>query len=262
MPYIRQASAKWNPRATYRKNNPAKKPARKYPLALKNGQTRYELGQPTARSYRTAMQTQLTQTPIWPITKLIHNQMYYDFGQTLAGASGVLAQRVYSASGAFDPDITGTGHQIIGFDQLMAAYEHYSVIRAKITLTFMNNGQAPARVGVYLNPDPTPTAGVETIMENGLCKSVACDCKGTAGTGQRIYTVSLDCDLKKYFGKGKYSELLEQGYQGSVAANPNEQVYFTVFAYDPFGATTTAVSYDALISYDVIYTEPRKLVTS
>lgn len=233
----------------------------KQPARIKNGQSSYERRQPTAVSRRTAQQAQLTQTPLWPVSKLIHDQFYYDFGQSLVGTIGVVASRVYSVNGVFDPDITGTGHQVIGFDQMMAAYNHYSVIRAKLTVTFLNNGDAPARCGVYLNPEPTPLTDQVRIMENGLVKTVVCECK-TVPAGDRMRSVSMDCDVRRYFGKGRYSELLEVNYSGTAAANPPEQVYFTVFTLNPFDATTTTVLYDVVLSYDVIYHEPRKLVSS
>lgn len=250
-----------SPISAFPKKYVKKYPTRKYPLALKNNQSKYELGQPTARVSRTAMQSQLYQTPLWPASKLIHGQLYYDFQQSIVGTAGIVASRVYTANGVFDPDITGTGHQVIGFDQIMAAYNHYSVIRSKITVTFLNNGDAPVRCGIYLNPDSTPLTDIVRIMENGLIKTVVCDSK-TSGTGERLKSVSIDCDCKKFFGKGKYSELLESDYQGTLFANPVEQVYFTVFTGNPFDTTTTTVVYDAVISYDTIYHETRKLPSS
>jgi len=189
--------------------------------------------------------------------------LYYDYAQNLTGTAGLMASRVYTANGIYDPDITGTGHQVIGFDQLMLAYEHYTVIRAKLTITFLNNSSQATRCGVYLNPDSSPLTDPTRIMENGLVKYVSMDSKSSPGTGERIRSVSIDCDVKKFFGKAKYSDLTEIDYQGTVAANPPEQVYFVVFAYCPFSVgEATNVLYDAVLSYDVIYTEPRKLTIS
>lgn len=248
-------------RRTKRSQNQSQFQKRKFPLQKKNFQSKYELRQPTARSLRTAQQSQLYQTPLWPASKLIKGQLYYDYAQTLTGTAGVMAARVYTANGVFDPDTTGVGHQPIGFDQVIAAYNHYSVIRAKITVTFLNNGDSPVRCGVYLNPESTAVTDPAQLMENGLIKTATCDAKSIAA-GERMKTISIDCDVKRYFGKGKYSELLEATYSGTALANPTEQVYFIVFQYNPFDATNTSVKYDAVISYDTIYHEPRKLATS
>lgn len=241
--------------ATYRK--------RRQPAKLKPAQTRYERRQPTAVTKRSASQAQLYRTPLWPASKLIHDQFYYDYGRILTSLAGTTETRVYIANGVYDPDITGTGHQAIGFDQIMLAYEHYATIRSKITVTFVNNSDYPVRCGLYLSPDATALTAPEQIMENGLVKSIVCDAKGTNGTGQRVYSLTMDCDVKKYFGKGKYNQLLEEKYSGTVAANPTEAVYYNVFAYSAHtGTSSMQVLFDCIISYDTIYYEPRKLVTS
>lgn len=244
----------------YKKKYPVRKyPKRKYPLEKKNYQTKFELKQPTYRTSRTAMQSSLTQTPIWPVSKLIHNQLYYDYQQTLSSATGLVSSRVYTANGLFDPDITGTGHQPIGFDQLMLAYEHYSTIRSKITVTFNNTINNAARVGVYLSPDGTPITDPIRLMENGLIKTITLNA-GQGSIGNQH--IDLNCDLKLYNGKKSYSQLLEDDFRGSVAANPVEQAYFIVFAFGNFSTDSMNVQYDAIISYDSIYTEPRKLTIS
>lgn len=239
-----------------------KYPPRKYPLAIKNYQSKYELGQASVPTNRTARGVQLYQTPLWPNSKLIHNQLYFDFQETLTGTAGVPASRVYTTNGLFDPDISGTGHQPVGFDQMMVAYNHYSVIRAKITVSFMNSGATPCRVGVYLNPSAVALTDPVQIMENGQVKWMDLDCKSSPGTGSRIGSVSIDCDNKKYFGKGKYTELMEASLSGDSANNPVEQAYFTVFSLNPFDTGTTSVEFSSVISYDTIYHEVRKFTSS
>ena len=39
----------------------------------------------------------------------------------------------------FDPNLSGLGHQPRGFDQLMAVYEKYTVVAAKITVCYVSN---------------------------------------------------------------------------------------------------------------------------
>lgn len=259
MPYMRRQA-----RAPVRRRAPVRKRAMP---RLKSNQDSFERKQPTAITKHNAEQNALYRTPIWPVSKLIKNQLYYTWGNTLAGVSGVTATHVYSANGIYDPDITLTGHQIMGFDQLMAAYEHYSVIRAKITVGFVNNSSYAVRAGIYLSPDGTPVTDPSELMENGLVKHVILDAKGGAstdpGVSGRVKTVTIDCDVRKYFGKERYSQLLEASFRGDVAANPIEQVYFNVFAFSSHtGTTNSQVLFDATISYDVIYSEPRKLSIS
>lgn len=256
MPYARRLAPMPRKKAPVRRRRAAPR--------LKTGQNSYERSQPTATSIRNAEQVALYKTPLWPASKLIKNQLYYDSNFTLSGITGLMATHVFSANGLYDPDITTTGHQPIGFDQMMLSYEHYSVIRSKITIGFVNNSSYAVRAGIYLSPDNTPITDPRQLMENGLVKHVILDAKGGAstdpGVSGRVKTVTLDCDVRKYFGKQRYSQLLEPQYSGSVSSDPVEGVYFMVFAYSSHtGVATSQVLFDATLSYDTIYTEPRKL---
>lgn len=266
MPFRRTTKTYSYP-STYKKKYSTTYPKRKYPLRTVNYQSKFEMKQPTSRTRGTAEQAALYSTPLWPVSKLIHNQLYYTYGNTLAGVSGITATHTFSANGIYDVDITGTGHQFIGFDQLMSAYEHYAVIRSKLTIGFVNNSSYAVRAGVYLSPDGVAITDPSELIENGLVKHVILDAKGGAstdpGVSGRVKTITIDCDVKKYFGKQKYSQLLEANYSGSVAANPTEQVYFNVFTFSSHtGTTNSQVLFDATLSYDVIYYEPRKLGSS
>lgn len=259
MPYMRRPA-----RAPVRRRAPRR---RRVTPRLKSGQNTYERKQPTAITSKNAEQDALYRTPIWPVSKLIKNQLYYTFGNTLAGVAGVTATHIYAANGIYDPDVTGTGHQPIGYDQLMLAYEHYSVIRSKITVCFVNNSSYAVRAGIYLSPDGAAMTDPEELMENGLVKHVVLDAKGGAstdpGVSGRVKTITLDCDVAKFFGKERYSQLLEDNFRGDVSANPLEQVYFMVFAFSSHtGVTNSQVLFDATLSFDVIYHEPRKLLGS
>lgn len=234
---------------------------------LKTGQNSFERSQPTAASTRNAEQVALYKTPLWPASKLIKNQLYYDDNFTLTGISGVMATHVFSANGLYDPDFTGSGHQPIGFDQIISSYNHYSVIRSKITIGFVNNSSYAVRAGIYLSPDGTPITNERQLMENGLVKHVILDAKGGAstdpGVSGRVKTVTLDCDVRKYFGKQRYSQLMEANYTGDAASNPQDGVYFMVFAYSSHtGSANSQVLFDVTLSYDSIYSEPRKLTLS
>jgi len=259
MPYARRLAPMPRKKAPVRR--------RRVVPRLKAGQTSYERKQPTAVTTRNAEQNTLYRTPIWPVSKLIKNQLYYTYGNTLTGIAGVTATHIFIANGLYDPDITATGHQPIGYDQLMQAYEHNSVIRSKITVGFVNNSSYAVRAGIYISPDGTPVTDPSELIENGLVKHVILDAKGGAstdpGVSGRVKTITLDCDVAKFFGKERYSQLLEEAFRGDVGANPTEKVYFMVFAFSSHtGTANSQVLFDATISFDSIYHEPRKLGVS
>lgn len=109
-----------------------------------------------------------THVPLFPAS-VRKKLMYYESGFTLAGTSGVITQYVFTANGMYDPNITGTGHQPMGFDTMMLYYEQYTVLRSSVTLRFAGNGTQPVNVSVCLAPDTT-TLALPELMENGLIK--------------------------------------------------------------------------------------------
>lgn len=164
----------------------------------------------------------------------------------------------------FDPDISGVGHQPMGFDQMMLFYEQYTVLRSTISVTFITAGGA-ARVGVFLAPDTTSITNPITVVENGLCKWHCVDAASSSGgTGNRITTVELSFDTAVYFDRKRGKALLsDTNLFGTAAANPVEQAYFAVGVWAFYSqAVTTTVDCDVLVKYDAIYWEPRKLAPS
>lgn len=205
--------------------------------------------------------TLLKTTPLFPIVKQISGQIYYDYQKTLTGGVGAIPTNFYSVNGLFDPDVTGVGHQPIGFDQMMALYEQFTVVRAHIKVTFASAGDH-ARVGVYLNPDTT-SASLPRLVENGLMKMGVVNGPATANGTHSFCTLELTCDIPKYFGKTREAILASPEMYGTIAANPTEQAYFAVCAWAAFDSSAdVTVAYDVIVTYESVYWEPKKLASS
>jgi hypothetical protein len=198
-------------------------------------------------------------TPIYPVIRPQNHQLYYDFGHEFTCTAGAIQRYRYRANDLFDPDQTGTGHQPMGFDQLMLAYEQATVVRSRISVTFVSELAVPIRVGISLDPDTTNTAIADT-MENG--QVVTAMLGGVAsGGGKNIATLQLDFDAAKYFGR-RGDIVNDVTLSCTTAASPTEQAYFTLFAFSAVNATTSMCGFDVMLSYDSVYWEPRKLAGS
>lgn len=96
------------------------------------------------------------------VTKLLKNKTtahlrYVDTVSVDAG-SAAIASHVYSANGLFDPDVTGTGHQPLMYDEYKLLYGMYRVISSKIKVTPVptsNTSSVPALYGVFTEFDAT-----------------------------------------------------------------------------------------------------------
>jgi len=221
---------------------------------------------PTERKGRTAQADLLGQVVLFGNASKRVKLPYYEYQISRSGTAGAISNYFISANGIFDPNVTGTGHQPMGFDTMMTYYEQYTVMASKITVCFCNNSLQAVRAGISLTPDTT--AGViGDIVENGLIKFVALDAPnvGTPGAcagggGARIKSVSMDCNVASYFGRKTQREMLnDTNLYGTAGANPTEQVYFDIITWGAFSADNTTVLLDFVVEYDVIFWEPRKV---
>jgi hypothetical protein len=192
--------------------------------------------------------------PVFPsrtTRKLRYSSSFY-----LAGTSGVVATNVLSANGLYDPEITGTGHQPMGFDQLMLSYNHYTVTQARLICTFHNLAATSSVVSVKVDGGSTPITVVDQILEWGLNNHSVLEAKGTYGS---VKVVESKVSIARFEG---VSDVLDvQELRGSVAANPAEQTYFHVQSWDNAGVTTNILT-EIVLEYTAVFTEPRVLSES
>jgi len=163
---------------------------------------------------------------------------------------------VFSANGLFDPDISGTGHQPMGFDQMMLSYNHYTVTGAKITLTCKNANTSSPTVGIFVAPSTTPITVIDTILEFGMLEFDTLDPMGSYGGNKNLVSA---CSIRKVQGVRDVIDVTDLA--GNSAANPVEQTYFHVQVWNAAGSTAL-VNFDCIIEYTAIFTEPRVLSPS
>jgi len=208
---------------------------------------------------RTLLQT----VPLFPVRKYVKGQLYYEPYVTRSASLGALAVYNIAANGLYDPNRTATGHQPIGFDQMMLMYEQFCVVRAHIKVTAINIGSDATRVAIILSPDTGAPPSITAAMENGLLTSTIINGSGDSSGQNRMKTLQLTCDVPKYFGRSYQAVLADPLLSGTVSADPAEQVYFQICIWDPFSTSVSAeVAMDITVSYDTMYWEPRKLASS
>lgn len=170
---------------------------------------------------------------------------------------GLPASYVFSLNGLYDPNITGVGHQPLGFDQLMPMYNHYTVIGAKIKV-IANNTDVSHGCTVLLQIKDTATTSNSAVemIENGLTKYCLL---GPELSGSSTKTLYNKCSMKEFFGK---NIVTEHDYRGTNGTNPPEQVYAHIQAYPRTTSDQDAVFCTVEISYVAILHEPKQLGNS
>lgn len=199
-------------------------------------------------------QVQELWAPVFPAR--ISRRLRYSTNVQLVSASGAVATHVFSANGAYDPDITGAGHQMMGFDQMMLSYNHYVVTSSKITCTFKNTSSTLPTVSIFVGASATPITVIDQIVEYGTLTRDTLEFKGVTGD---VKTLDAYCSIKKIQGVDDVVDV--QDLQGNAAANPAEQSYFHVQCWDAAAASST-INVDVMLEMNIIFKEPRVLSTS
>lgn len=179
---------------------------------------------------------------------------------SLNSGAGTVAKHTFSANGLYDPDITGTGHQPLYFDQIAGVfYNHYTVVGATVKVTFMSGSATlyggVSNVGIMVTSGTTAPTTWNDMLEQGKAK-MSFKTLGNANGGNDIKMVTRKISLKRELGVK--SLLDEDDNAGGALSNPAEQIYIQVFQV---GATDSgdATGIEAIveIDYDVIWHEPK-----
>lgn len=173
----------------------------------------------------------------------------YATSVSVASTIGAVNSHLFSCNGMYDPDITSTGHQPLYFDQLMAIYDHYTVIGSKLRVRACPNtlNQIGA-VAIFVNDDTTTSiTDIATISEQ------------SSGTQLKVLPIGINepvllnssWSAKQTFGG---SVLGNDNLQGTASSNPTEQSYYQI-CYQDLGAATTTCRFIVEIEYIAVFDE-------
>lgn len=174
---------------------------------------------------------------------------------------GIFASHHYRANSCYDPDLTGTGHQPMGFDQYSLLYDHYTVIGSKITVTGVSRTDTEtASTGILgvLLADTTNayTGGITHILEEGRSNWKYL---GPADSSNGVVTVSKGFSAKKFFTVANMTDNTTR-LGAQTNADPTEDAIFTVFVA-PVNAADEMSNLHCMVTieYIVQFTEPKSL---
>ncbi len=149
----------------------------------------------------------------------------------------------FRCNSMFDPDLTGTGHQPLYYDQYIAAYDHYTVHGAKIKVTYVHSGsapQTPGYMGIFVDDNATPSyASAGEVLERGQKTSDWTTTAGNSSGNRNMPSVTLNFDAKKFFG---VKSLDGAQFRVNWNANPTENANFCCWLAS-IGGNDPAIAY-------------------
>jgi len=194
--------------------------------------------------------------PLFPAR--ISKRLRYSTNFALTTTAGAVTTYVFRANDLFDPDFTGSGHQPMGFDQLMVFYNHFCVVEAKITATFKSYGSVDQTVCIRQDATSTPLTVIDRILEFGGL--VTANILGSTDIGGCI-NLDLGLSVPKLQGVSENAVTADPSLRGDAATSPTEITYFHVQAWDAVGnGSTTQVS--IILEQLAFFMEPRDATES
>lgn len=156
----------------------------------------------------------------------------------------------------FDPNLTGTGHQPKGFDQLAALYNRYRVYKCDYRITFAQTSNA---IPIYCGVAPTNTLTGFTDMtdhaETAYSQYIIAVNSNPLPTG--YFTGSVD--LAQLNGKTRIAYEADDTTQALVSTNPAEQLNLHVFTQTLDNSTALSMQFIAQLWYHVEFSDPAQL---
>lgn len=205
----------------------------------------------------------------FPSRKLV-KMRYIDQTISLDPGTGIgfTSNHTFRCNGVFDPDFTGIGHQPMSYDQWATIYNKYTVVGAKITVKYQNDGtnKTPGWLGVTLSKDPaspaTKFSSINNLLESKLTgmniKQVGMIYPSqTSSRGVQGTQVTKSFSAKKFFGVTNVRD--SDHLTSLVDTTPASPAYFHVFGCSIDGNNPGAINLLVQIDYIVLFTEPKTL---
>lgn len=185
---------------------------------------------------------------------------------TLQPLANSITQYVFSANGLYDPNITGSGHQPNGFDQLITLFSLYRVLWSKIRVSYVDTTASNPTPMYYTVSLLGTSAATYTTVQAMLEDAERGATKNIQVTGAFGGPLDAQADYRK-FGvqavyKAKYIPKNAGDQTGSATINPAEQMYYVISAASVGGNTPSSCKFLVEIDYIAEFSEPVSQQTS
>lgn len=185
----------------------------------------------------------------------------YNQSNTIDVANFGISSQVFRANSLYDPDSTGTGHQPNGFDTLMAAYDHFTVLASKIRVRTIQTGTGGGTIepgGLILAWSDTGTF-MASQTDYALCLEhrnvLASSFYGSSGIPTLAPPLEGHINIPRVLQKPASQIVDAANYRGTSAANPTEGYFFEIGLFS-FSSNPGAITIVTEMEFDAVFTEP------
>jgi len=194
--------------------------------------------------------------PVFPAR--IVRRLRYNDTVAVSSTTGAVGTYVLRANDLYDPDFTGTGHQPLGFDQLMLFYNHFTVTKAKLVCTFESTTACPVHVSLRVDGDSTAITTPSRLIELGGNVLLGLEQKAVSGSTR---TAEIQADIGRLQGVSQGAITSDPSLQGSSGASPVECSYFHISVWND-NSVSGSVNCQFILEQEAVFMEPRDLTQS
>jgi len=203
--------------------------------------------------------------PINALATVHKCEMTYAEQFAIDAVADITSTYVFRANSLYDPNVTGTGHQPMGFDQMCEFYQKFTVTASSIELHVVYPSASqpnPALWGVIVSTDAGAPTGlaVTDILEQKFSTRIRS--AGTISNEQTLTNVERKkFSLRKFFG-GKVQPC-DPSYQCTASADATNLAYYNVYCCSTVPLENPgSINFIAKIRYYVTCTDPIMLTQS
>lgn len=187
-----------------------------------------------------------------PFPRVLFTQCKYSDSKIFTvPALGVSNANTYRSNSIWDPDFTGTGQTVAGWNVLNQIYGRYWVMGCKVRLTFSDPLQDGVRVGYSIRQrSNAPTAGL-TIQQLAYYNNVYMSSISNSGSQKKVFNFYMKPWAQSSVSKLEYMANSDQ-HSAIMSGFPNIPSYFDVFVVNEnVGSSATTINYTCEITYYV-----------
>lgn len=199
---------------------------------------------------------------LFPASKIVKLR-YSDQIEIAGGVSGAINSYQFITNGLYDTDYTGTGHQPLGFDQLLGTsgitgfYNTYEVIGYKLVFKFASVIAGGNPISVCIRQSTKDEASSFTEMRQLSENRANVKIISSNDTSSKMLTVKGA--PRKMFGVNSNDVVLT----GTYATNPSLNTWATIYVQDLNGTeTTNGIEGIVTIDYIVKLSNPKMVFSS
>jgi hypothetical protein len=190
----------------------------------------------------------LVPRPMFPMTR--RGTMLWDHTLTLSCTASTTTSNLYRANSIFDPDFTGVGTTVAGYQQMQQLYSRSRVLGVKARVSSQVSSGGPGFLYIAAsNQNFAPVNFNEILAQRYVYKKAL----GTP-SGVAVDEHAVGFTIGKVYGVPESTVMAEDDFTAQTLGHPNNPVFLHIGLLA--SGSTTTLFMNVRLEYDVLWDLP------